>query len=464
MIDFTKLSDPDSEVVLLGTMLSSINAVNNAMDVLGEGDFVKAEHVKIFRAMQKLYRLDHEIEPFSVIRVVEEDNKNFDGFYVINLQQFNTSGEGLYQIEKIKELSRMRRLLVAFHENCDIVQNKKGTSEEIIAKICKDMDSIVSEKSAPEKNYDDVIWQNFRDTGEPYWKYLEKRMEMSLRGEIVFDGVSTHYPRLDKALNGLNNGHFIVVGARPGVGKTTFLINLIRNVCLKQKQPAAFFSLEMSTEDVFINLTCIDAAVPSKSVRAATIEPDEFNRFIGAAEKLRGVPLYVDDQGSLRISQIIARAKRYVSVYGIKVIFVDYLTLVTGDVRYSNKQEEIAETSKALRALAKKLNIPIICICQLNRDSEKDQRIPRKSDLRESGQIEQDAHSILMLHRPDMNDPLGKPGLMQVHIVKNRFGEECVIDFSFQKESGLMEEIAPIQYFHPPVEDYQSPEFDRYNV
>ncbi len=150
---------------------------------------------------------------------------------------------------------------------------------------------------------------------------------------------------------------------------------------------------------------------------------------------------------SRSLSQLIARAKRMVIANGIEILFIDYLGEVKGDGRFANKQEEIQSVSKGLRGLAKKLKIPIICIAQLNRETEKENRVPRKSDLRESGQIEADAHSILLLHRPSVDDKMDHPGMVKVFIVKNRFGREGCIHFSFEGDKGRFSEI-----------DYRQPE------
>lgn len=458
-MDFTKLIDNESEAILLGTMMCSVNAVNNAMDMLSELDFYNPDHRRIYRAIQKLYRQDHEVERDAVFNVIAEDVKNFKAGYLFGLTTLSTSGEGLYQIEKLKELSRLRSMYVQTLEASEFIKAKNGTSEEIAAKLAKDLDAILTDQKSPEQTFESVIWENYRDTGEPFWQHLDKRMEMARQGLISFDGIPTLYPLLDSALNGLNNGHFIVIGARPAVGKTTFLINLMRNLTFEQKLPVAFFSLEMSADEVALNLICQQAEVSSKNVRAGIVTPIEHSRIIGAAHELRDIPLHIDAQPALRISQLIARAKRHVSVNGVKLILIDYLTLITGDVRYSNKQEEVAETSKALRAMAKKLNVPVICLCQLNRESEKDKRAPTKADLRESGQIEQDAHSILMLHRPDLYDPNHYPGQLRVHIVKNRFGEERTISYNFNKSTGVISEMADIKSSMPDIpisKEYES--------
>ena len=462
MIDITKIIDLDCEAVLLGTMLNSINAVNNAMESLTDVDFFKPEHRLIFRAIQALYRQDLQIEIFTIANIIQERNPKFDMAYLFTLDRLNNEGEGLYQIEKVLELSRMRKLQSQVFQCLQDVTDKKGTCEELASKLSKEIDEIILEKGKEEKSINSVIWENYRDSGEPFWKYLDKRIENSFKGLISFDGLPTHYSRLDSCLNGLNDGHFIVVGARPGVGKTTFVLNLMKKIAYDNKIPTLFFSLEMSTDDVALNLACIVAHVQSKSVRAGMIDQVDHSNLIQAATELKATPLYIEEQPSLRISQLMARAKRHVSVNGVKLIVIDYLTLICGDVRYANKQEEIAEISKSLRGLAKKLKVPIICLCQLNRESEKEKRPPTKADLRESGQIEQDAHSILMLHRPEVYDPLNKPGMLSVHIVKNRFGEETVIDFDFDKKTGVIKECPEMKHYERKEE--RNDKFDSFNA
>jgi replicative DNA helicase len=460
MLDFSKLKDPDTEAVLLGTMLASKDAVDYTIGEMEEGDFYNPDHVVIFRAMKKLYQANHVIDPFSVINQISEFRKNFNDMYVVELRSFASHGNGSYQVEKLKELSLMRKLMSVTCENFDLLKEKKGTSEEVAAKIIKETETVMDAKGQESKTYRDVMIDNFLETGEPYWKYLQKRMEMARDGLNVLGGVPTYYPRLDEALNGLNAGHLIVIGARPGVGKTTFILNIMRNLAYIAKIPVAFFSLEMSDDQVFTNITFIHKELYSKNFRTKVPSNEEFNACMKAVEELQDMPLHVDSSPALKISQLAARAKRYVAVNGVKAIFIDYLTLISPDIKYQNREEGISSISKSLRALAKELKVPIVCLAQLNRSSESENRAPKKSDLRESGQIEQDAHSIILLSEVirdgESEEYRKKYGHVRAEIAKNRFGSTQDIYYEFYKESGLMKEDPPIKYFHPRDDNRES--------
>jgi len=186
---------------------------------------------------------------------------------------------------------------------------------------------------------------------------------------------------------------------------------------------------------------CIASGLDSGRVTRGLMNHEEFQRIVVAMNAVADLPIVIDEQESLKISQVISRAKRMVAVNQTEILFVDYLGEVKGDGKFSSKQEEVQAVSKGLRGLAKKLRIPIVCIVQLNRDMEKEERTPRKSDLRESGQIEADAHSILLLNRPSAEDENKQPGLTKLHIVKNRFGRETTIHFNFEGDKGLFTEI-----------------------
>ena len=218
------------------------------------------------------------------------------------------------------------------------------------------------------------------------------------------------------------------------------------NIAVKQNIPIGFFSLEMSCDDFVHNITCQEAKVSSKEVKRGFVKDIDLNNLINAVSRLQNSNIYIDDQSNISIAQLAVRTRRMVQTNNVKVIFIDYLGEITSDIKFPNRQEYMQYISKGVRAIAKNLKIPIVCVAQLNRDSEKANRAPIKADLRESGQIEADAHTIILLHRPDLDDKFDKPGLIQAHIVKNRFGEECRVDFGFEKTTGCILELSNLKY------------------
>jgi replicative DNA helicase len=239
--------------------------------------------------------------------------------------------------------------------------------------------------------------------------------------ESAFAGLPTGFRDLDLLLSGLQPGNLVVVAARPGVGKSSFVTNLARNVAVDSHTPAAMFSLEMSRWEIGMRLLCAEARVPWDAIRNKRVGAEHWASIAQAAESLHDAPLTIIDSGNVTIVDIRAKARRLAARPGLGLIIVDYLQLMSHHRRVDNRQQEIAEISRSLKLLAKELKIPVIAVSQLNRDPERRQdKRPQLSDLRESGAIEQDADVVMFIHRDDL-DP-NKKGLAEVIVAKHRNG------------------------------------------
>src|SRR5688500_8404788 len=219
----------------------------------------------------------------------------------------------------------------------------------------------------------------------------------------MITGVGTGFLDFDKMTSGLHGGEMIVIAARPSMGKTSLVMNIVEHVVLEEKQPVGVFSLEMTAESLVLRMLCSRARVNMRNIRDGFLAERDFPKLTGAAGKLANAPLYIDDSAGLSILQLRAKARRMYQQFGIKLIVIDYLQLLNASSsRVENRQQEVAMISNGVKALAKELNVPVIVLSQLNRELEKDKsRKPRLSDLRESGAIEQDADLIALLYKPD---------------------------------------------------------------
>jgi replicative DNA helicase len=255
-------------------------------------------------------------------------------------------------------------------------------------------------------------------------------------------GLSTGYIDLDEITAGLQNSELIIIAARPSVGKTAFSLNLVRNMAVEGGVPVFFVSLEQSRIELAERLLCCQSRVDSHKLRKGHLSDDETRKLIEAGGVLRNAKLYIDDtpgQGMLRIA---ANARRLKLRAGLKLVVIDYLQLIEPDNRRDPRQEQVAQISRRLKFLARELQIPVIALAQVNRSSEdrQDHR-PRLADLRESGSIEQDADTVLMLHRPDRYDP-GQQGVIEVIVAKQRNGPTGEITLSYLKEFMRYEDFA----------------------
>jgi replicative DNA helicase len=216
-------------------------------------------------------------------------------------------------------------------------------------------------------------------------------------------GLGTGFPDLDKMTSGMHGGEMIVIAARPSMGKTSLAMNIAEAVAIDQKQPVGVFSLEMTAESLVLRMLCSRSRVNLRNIRDGFLAERDFPKLTGAAGKLANAPLFIDDSAGLSILQLRAKARRMYQQHGIKLFVIDYLQLLNASSqKIENRQQEIAQISNGIKALAKELDVPVIVLAQLNRELEKDKnRKPRLSDLRESGAIEQDADLVGLLYKPD---------------------------------------------------------------
>ncbi len=225
--------------------------------------------------------------------------------------------------------------------------------------------------------------------------------EMTMRGAPK-EGIKTGYYELDNMTLGLHGGEMIVLAARPNVGKTAIALNIAEYVTTRQNVPTLFFSLEMRVDRLMERLLSLRSGVEIHAIRRNILTPDNMRALGSAVADLREAPLYFDDVSSLNLFELRARSRRMKSKYGIRFIVLDYLQLMDANDKAENRQQEITRISRGIKTLANELDVPILCLSQLNRASETEQRRPRSSDLRESGAIEQDADAVLLLHRQDV--------------------------------------------------------------
>jgi replicative DNA helicase len=263
--------------------------------------------------------------------------------------------------------------------------------------------------------------------------------------QSAYAGLPTGFRDLDDKLSGLQAGNLIIVAARPGVGKSSLVTNILRNVTVDSQLPAALFSLEMSRWEIGMRLLCAEAEVPWDRVRAGRLQPDDWSRIsIDAAERLSGAPLYIVDSGNINIVDIRARARRLRSTSGLGLIAVDYLQLMSSPTRVENRQQEVAQISRSLKLLAKELEIPIIAVSQLNRQPEgRGDKRPQLSDLRDSGSIEQDADIVMFIHREDSTEDATKKNVAELIIAKHRNGPTGSVNLTFRPQLTQFRNYSP---------------------
>ena len=280
---------------------------------------------------------------------------------------------------------------------------------------------------------DDAIGDGLVGVSDFLNEAIEQIEEIENQGTGL-SGLPTNFIDLDNTLSGLQDGNLVIIAARPSMGKSSLALNIATSLA-KEKKTVAFFSLEMTKEELVQRVLFSEAKVASGDARKGQLGPEKWSRVVEAASTVNTMPLYFDDASVITVTDIRAKSRRLKASRGLDLIVVDYIQLMQGNSG-DNRQQEIAEISRNLKNLARELKVPIIALSQLNRAAEaREDKRPRLGDLRESGAIEQDADIVMMIYRDDYYNPATeKPGVAEINIVKNRSGSTGKVDLYFSKE------------------------------
>ena len=448
----------ESEMMVLGCMITSHDSLNIAADALDDQDFYFSEHKTIFAALQHAYRNDKPADVHLICEELKRQNKieAVGGIsYVTTLAQY--AGTSAY-IEEYAEIVKSKSLLRQIINASQTIE-KQALDDPKDVKTCLDdaqgaFFQIGQKANAHAGALVSEILSGIKAPSKlPFLKELEQKQEQFRQkghDELAITGIASHFLDLDKTINGLNNSHLLILAARPAMGKTALALNIAENVCFKSKIPVGIFSLEMTAEQLVHRLITSQSEVESDKIRTGSLSHEEFHRVVEAVSLMQEHTMVIDDQPGLRITDLRARARRMKESYNIGLLIVDYLQLICGSSSHRNNESrvnEISEISRMLKTLARELDIPIVCLSQLSRKvEERTGHRPQMSDLRESGSIEQDADIIMLLIRREYYDPNDRPGQAELIVAKNRHGGVGNINLTYRKELAQFANYTPINY------------------
>src|ERR1051325_1478730 len=431
----------EAEQGVLGCVLLS---PNDCMGVCiekfkrGSEVFYDMRHQALFDTLAEMYDKKELIDPIVLQQYLKDRNQleALGGMpYIAGLMNCVPSAASLeYYIEIVREKYILRKMIQTCTGAVARVYDHQGEVDGLLDEVERDVLQIAEERvSMGTKTIKDLVHTAI-NTIEDYH---------TRAGALT--GLGTGFPDLDKMTSGLHGGEMIVIAARPSMGKTSLAMNIAEAVAIDQKQPVGVFSLEMTAESLVLRMLCSRSRVNLRNIRDGFLAERDFPKPAGAAGKLANAPLFIDDTPGLSILQLRAKARRMYQQHGIKLFVIDYLQLLNASSqKIENRQQEIAQLSNGIKALAKELNVPVIVLAQLNRELEKDKnRNPRLSDLRESGAIEQDADLVGLLYKPDAekaDDDDGAAGQQDVEavavnllIAKQRNGPTGDVHMTFLK-------------------------------
>jgi replicative DNA helicase len=426
----------EAEESVLGAMMLSAEAIADVVEILRPADFYRSANAKVFDTLRELYGRG---DPVDAITAVEELKRRSlleevgGHLYISELvERVPTPAAAGSYARIVAETALLRRLISAAG---DIMERAFSATEE---------PELVADEA--EQRIYEVARHDDKDQVASLRELVDQAMtdlEKIQNRESAFAGVPTGFRDVDALLSGMQAGNLIIIAARPGVGKSSFITNIARNVAVDTNLPVAMFSLEMSRWEIGMRLLCAEARVPWDSIRNKRVGAEDWSRIAQAADSLHEAPLFIVDSGNVTLVDIRAKARRLAARrQGLGVIMVDYLQLMSHTRRVDNRQQEIAEISRGLKMLAKELEIPVIAVSQLNRDPERRQdKRPQLSDLRESGALEQDADVVMFIHRDD-SDP-AKKGLADLIVAKHRNGPTDTLALTFLPHLTQFRNFAP---------------------
>lgn len=434
--------DLEAEQSVLGAMMMSKDAISEVVEVLRGSDFYRPNHETIFDAIVALFARG---EPADTITVAAELTRLGELQKVggpVYLHELHASvpiaANASYHASIVRDKAILRRLVNASIRIAQIGYQGQGEVDKLVDEAQQTLYEVTDRRSGED-------YRALKDLLEPTLDEIEDIQNSSGR----LSGVPSGFIDLDKLTNGFHPGQMIIVAARPGVGKSTFALDVCRSAAIHHDLATAFFSLEMSRLEIVMKILSAESSVLFKRLRGTgKIEDDDWQRLTDKVVALDTKPLFIDDSPNLTMMEIRAKARRLKQRNNLQLLVIDYLQLMSSGKKVESRQLEVSEFSRQIKLLAKELEIPVIALSQLSRNAEqRKEGVPQLSDLRESGSIEQDADIVIMLHRPELytQDPSDEErGQAFFHVLKHRNGETQRIEALFQGHYSRFTNAPPV--------------------
>ena len=428
----------EAEQAVLGAMLIDKEAIAKASEILTSSDFYREAHRVIFNAMLELYNKNEAVDMVTVTEILKRDNKLEDigGLaYITSLANVVlTAANVKYHADIVAEKSVLRQLVRVSTE----IAAMGYEANEDVGTLLDTAESRILEISNRKKKADftpinDVLMESVQN------------IEKLINNKGGLTGLPSGFADLDKLTSGLHPSDFIILAARPSMGKTALALNIVQNVALRahkkiggEPRSVAFFSLEMSKGQLVNRMLCAEAGIDSQRLRVGEMGDKDWDALWGACDLMSKAKIYIDDTAGITVMDMRSRARRLKAEHGLDLIVVDYLQLMQGSGKRNNsgdRQQEVSEISRSLKALARELDVPVLALSQLSRSVEARQvKRPMLSDLRESGSLEQDADIVAFLYREDYYNPETENKHTELIIAKHRNGPVDTVNLFFHKQ------------------------------
>lgn len=428
----------DAERSVLGSMLRDNKIIADVINILGSRaeDFYVFAHQKIYAAITQLFDKNKAADPVTLANDLNEKQlmQDVGGYgYLIELWESAPSAANAgHYAEIVRQKAIVRNLIHACNELQRDAYDQVMPAGELLDNAERRVLEIAEMGvTGTTTTLQDAIFEAY------------DRIDTRKGSHLDYSGVPSGFVDLDSLTAGMQDSELVIIAARPSVGKTSLALNILRHVVVEEKLPALFVSLEQSRIEIAERLLCCQARVDSHRLRKGTLSSDEMSLLMDGGQILTQAPMFIDDSPGQNMLRIAANARRLKVRHGVRLVVIDYLQLIEPDNRKDGRQEQVAAISRRLKFLARELKIPVVALAQVNRSSEdrQDHR-PRLSDLRESGAIEQDADTVLMLHRPELHEPGQHEGIVEVIVAKQRNGPTGDVTLSYIKQYMRFENFA----------------------
>jgi replicative DNA helicase len=419
----------DAEMSVLGCLMLDKDAIIKIGDIVSSDHFYDEKNKQIFEAILDLYTKNTSVDILTVTNWLEEkkllDKVGGSSYLTQLVNAVPSAAHVTHYAYIVRKKGTLRKLITAAGEISNIAFKEEGEMEDILDVAEQKLFSI-SQKH---------LKQNFVSIGNILHTTFERIDELH-REKGKLRGLPTGYVDLDNLLGGLQKSDLVVLAARPSMGKTSLALDIMRNVAVNAKVPVGIFSLEMSKDQLVDRLLSSQSDVNLWKIRTGHLNEDDFDHIGKAMGELSESPIFIDDAAGSNIMEIRTKARRLQSEHGVGLIVVDYLQLMEGR-NQENRVQEVSEISRALKLLARELNVPVLALSQLSRGVEsRPDKIPQLADLRESGSIEQDADVVMFIYREEMykGKDAKRPHIAEIHIKKHRNGPTGQVELFFDQE------------------------------
>ncbi|HET7760288.1 MAG TPA: replicative DNA helicase [Gaiellaceae bacterium] len=428
----------EAEESVLGAMMLSPGAIGAVSEVLDASDFYRESHAIVYRAALALYAKGEPVDAITLVDELEERGELEEAGGRVRIHELAAlvpaSANAGHYARIVREMATLRGLIRAGGEIARLGWERPGETTDLVDRAEQVVFDLSQARVTSEFSH---IEELLKDSFERITALYEAGADVT--------GTPSGFRDLDRLTSGFQPGNLIIVAARPSMGKSGLGLCMAANLAVRAEVPVAMFTLEMSKAEVTQRLMCSEAKVESQRLRTGKLGADDWPRLTAACDRLAKAPIYVDDQGSITMMEIRSKARRLKSREpSLGLIVVDYLQLMTSGSNVESRVQEVSQISRALKVLARDLDVPILAMSQLSRAVEQrhDKR-PILSDLRESGSIEQDADLVMFIYRDEYyNDESDQQGIAEVHLAKHRNGPTDTVKLSFLKRYAKFADLA----------------------